>query len=160
METQELINERNELFESFKSEFSKQWRKSLIISILICLLIGLIIYSAVSGDMNWLTCTIVCVCLLIALCHDLLRIHKLTNADSAQDFVTLYDKHRKIHKWLFLIILPLAIFVIYTDPFIHNKIDNIIWLAALLLISFIANPPFHDPYKNSIDRLRELVQQP
>ena len=54
METQELINERNELFESLKSDFSKRARRSPIEFVLICLYVGLFMFFTVCGDINWL----------------------------------------------------------------------------------------------------------
>ena len=158
MEQEELINEKNELFEGFKSEFSKQAKRSKIGIVFICLFVGLFIASAVSGHINWLPCTIICILLFGAGCHSMIWHNKIAKADDAQEFLTIYDKNRKIEKWKTIICLLLFIAIITMD-FIGNKdIDRVIWYGALLVIILITRP-WQDPYKIDIDRLRKLVQQ-
>ena len=160
MEQEELINEKNELFESFKREFSKRARISPIEFVIICLFVGLFIYSAVRGNMNWLSCTIGSILLLGAGCYDLIWLNKITKAGNAQEFLTLHDKNRKVYKWMLIISLILLI-VIFTIEFISDKdMGSLIWFGALLVLSIILRP-WQDPYKDKkdIERLRKLVQQ-
>ncbi len=159
MEQEVFIKERDELLESFKSEFSKLMRKDIIWTVLLGLFIGLFIYNAVSEHIYWLQCTILCVCLLVPLCHNWFRIHQLANAGNAQDFVTTYDKHRKIGRWIYITCIPLFIIVVCLDLISGRDMDRLIKFAAVVTLCLIAHPPFHDPWKYDIERLRKLVQQ-
>ena len=158
MESQELINERNALFEGFKSYFSRKAKRNIIAFIIFCLLAGLFIYSAVIGDMNRLLCIVISIILLVMGSHAMIWHPKLAKADDAQEFLTIYDKYRKIGNWINLtcVIFIFAIFII--DQVISKDIKRIILYSAFLVIWLISRP-WQDPYKTDINRLRELVQQ-
>ena len=49
MEPQKLTNERDRLFENYKSYFSRQAKTSTITFVIFCVLAGLCIFSAVIG---------------------------------------------------------------------------------------------------------------
>ena len=49
MEPQELTNERNKLFENYKSYFSRHAKTSTITFVIFCVLAGLCIFGAVTG---------------------------------------------------------------------------------------------------------------
>ena len=158
MESQELINERNALFEGFKSYFSRKAKRNIIAFVIFCLLAGLFIYSAVIGDMNRLLCIVISIILLVMGSHDMIWHPKLAKADNAQEFLTIYDKYRKIRNWINLtcILFIFAIFII--EQVISQDIKRIILYGAFLVI-WIISRPWQDPYKTDINRLRELVQQ-
>ena len=83
--------------------------------------------------------------------------HKLAKANDAQEFLTIYDKNRKIGNWITLTsILLLLIPVIQLIK--SNGIEIGILFAAVLVLCLVARF-WKYPYMKSIDRLRELVQQ-
>ena len=89
-------------------------------------------------------------------------LNKITKAGNAQEFLTLYDKNRKVYKWMIIIsiIFLIVIFTIVCISSNDNMMDTLIWFNVLLFLSLILRPR-QDPYKykKDIERLRELVQQ-
>ena len=157
MEPQELTNEKNELFESFKRWASRQTKGSTISFVIFCLLAGLFLFSAATGYMNWLPCIVCCIIFLVVGSHGMIWYHKLAKANDAQEFLTIYDKNRKIGNWITLTsILLLLIPVIQLIK--SNGIEIGILFAAVLVLCLVARF-WKYPYMKSIDRLRELVQQ-
>ena len=99
MESHELTVEKNELFESLMRWYSSRSKVSTITFVVCCLLAGLCIFSAVIGHIDWLIGIAGCIILLAAGCHDIIWYHKLAKANDAQEFLTIYDKKRKIDNW-------------------------------------------------------------
>ena len=131
MEPQKLTNERDRLFENYKSYFSRQAKTSTITFVIFCVLAGLCIFSAVIGYMDWLPCIACCIVFLVAGSHGIIWYPKLAKADDAQELLTIYDKKRKIEKWtqaLFIIafIIMLVIFKV--------NISTVIFGGGLLLV--------------------------
>ncbi len=157
MEPQEIINERNGLFEGFKSYFSRQAKRSTISLVIFCVLAGLCIFSAIIGYMDWLPCIVVSIVLLVVGCPDMIGCHKLAKADDAQEFLTIYDKYRKFRKWISLTCV-LFLFAIFIEQAMNKDMKRIFFYGALLVLWLISRP-WQDPYKKDIDRLRELAQQ-
>lgn len=157
MEPQELINEKTGLFEGFKSYFSRQAKRSTITFVISCVLAGLCLFSAVSGYVDWLPCIVCCSVFLAVGCHVMIGHHKLAKANEAQEFLTNYDKYRKIGKCIALSCVLLLIAIVIEQA-IYKDIKRIIIYGALLVLSLISRA-WQDPYKRDIDRLRELVQQ-
>lgn len=156
MEPQELTNERDRLFENYKSYFSRQAKTSTITFVIFCVLAGLCIFSAVIGYMDWLPCIACCIVFLVAGSHGIIWYPKLAKADDAQELLTIYDKKRKIEKWtqaLFIIafIIMLVIFKVNISTFIFG---GGLLLVLLLPLSFLK-----DPEMKGIEWLRELVQK-
>ena len=158
MESQELTNEKNELFESLKRWFSKRAKVSTITFVIFCVLAGLCIFSAVIGYLDWIPCIACCIIFLLAGSHDMIWYPKLAKADDAQEFLTIYDKKRKTEKW---ITLTQALFIIaFIIILVIFKVDisTVIFWGGLLVLLFILSF-WKYPYMRYIDRLRELVQQ-
>ena len=156
MEPQELINERDRLFENYKSYFSRQAKTSTITFVIFCVLAGLCIFSAVIGYMDWLPCIACCIVFLVAGSHGIIWYPKLAKADDAQELLTIYDKKRKIEKWtqaLFIIafIIMLVIFKV--------NISTVIFGGGLLLVLLLPLSFLKDPEMKGIEWLRELVQK-
>ena len=156
MEPQELTNERDRLFENYKSYFSRQAKTSTITSVIFCVLAGLCIFSAVIGYMDWLPCIACCIVFLVAGSHGIIWYPKLAKADDAQELLTIYDKKRKIEKWtqaLFIIafIIILVIFKV--------NISTVIFGGGLLLVLLLPLSFLKDPEMKGIEWLRELVQK-
>ena len=156
MEPQELTNERNKLFENYKSYFSRQAKTSTITFVIFCVLAGLCIFSAVIGYMDWLPCIACCIVFLVAGSHGIIWYPKLAKADDAQELLTIYDKKRKIEKWtqaLFIIafIIMLVIFKV--------NISTVIFGGGLLLVLLLPLSFLKDPEMKGIEWLRELVQK-
>ena len=156
MEPQELTNERDRLFENYKSYFSRQAKTSTITFVIFCVLAGLCIFSAVIGYMDWLPCIACCIVFLVAGSHGIIWYPKLAKADDAQELLTIYDKKRKIEKWtqaLFIIafIIMLVIFKV--------NISTVIFGGGLLLVLLLPLSFLKDPEMKGIEWLRELVQQ-
>ncbi len=158
MEPQGLTVEKNELFESLMRWYSSRSKVSTITFVVCCLLAGLCIFSAVIGYMDWTIGIAGCIILLAAGCHDIIWYHKLAKANDAQEFLTIYDKKRKIDNWTTLICaLPLIAFIIWL---VIGKVDisKVIFCGGLLLLSLF-EVLGDEPKKKDINRLRELVQQ-
>ena len=159
MEPQELTNERNKLFENYKSYFSRHTKTSTITFVIFCVLAGLCIFGAVTGYMDWLPCIACCIVFLVAGSHGIIWYPKLAKADDAQELLTIYDKKRKIDKWT---AITCALFIIaFIIWLVISKVDisTVIFNGGLLFILFVV---FRDgPWntKKDIDRLRKLVQQ-
>lgn len=156
MEPQELTNERNKLFENYKSYFSRHAKTSTITFVIFCVLAGLCIFGAVTGYMDWLPCIACCIVFLVAGSHGIIWYPKLAKADDAQELLTIYDKKRKIEKWtqaLFIIafIIMLVIFKV--------KISTVIFGGGLLLVLLLPLSFLKDPEMKGIEWLRELVQK-
>ena len=156
MEPQELTNERDRLFENYKSYFSRQAKTSTITFVIFCVLAGLCIFSAVIGYWDWLIGIVGCIIFLVAGIHDMIWYPKLAKADDAQELLTIYDKKRKIEKWtqaLFIIafIIMLVIFKV--------NISTVIFGGGLLLVLLLPLSFLKDPEMKGIEWLRELVQQ-
>ena len=156
MEPQELNNERDRLFENYKSYFSRQAKTSTITFVIFCVLAGLCIFSAVIGYMDWLPCIACCIVFLVAGSHGIIWYPKLAKADDAQELLTIYDKKRKIEKWtqaLFIIafIIMLVIFKV--------NISTVIFGGGLLLVLLLPLSFLKDPEMKGIEWLRELVQK-
>ena len=156
MEPQELINERDRLFENYKSYFSRQAKTSTITFVIFCVLAGLCVFSAVIGYMDWLPCIACCIVFLVAGSHGIIWYPKLAKADDAQELLTIYDKKRKIEKWtqaLFIIafIIMLVIFKV--------NISTVIFGGGLLLVLLLPLSFLKDPEMKGIEWLRELVQK-
>ena len=156
MEQQELTNERDRLFENYKSYFSRQAKTSTITFVIFCVLAGLCIFSAVIGYMDWLPCIACCIVFLVAGSHGIIWYPKLAKADDAQELLTIYDKKRKIEKWtqaLFIIafIIMLVIFKV--------NISTVIFGGGLLLVLLLPLSFLKDPEMKGIEWLRELVQK-
>lgn len=156
MEPQELTNERDRLFENYKSYFSRHAKTSTITFVIFCVLAGLCIFSAVIGYMDWLPCIACCIVFLVAGSHGIIWYPKLAKADDAQELLTIYDKKRKIEKWtqaLFIIafIIMLVIFKV--------NISTVIFGGGLLLVLLLPLSFLKDPEMKGIEWLRELVQK-
>ena len=156
MEPQELTNERDRLFENYKSYFSRQAKTSTITFVIFCVLAGLCIFSAVIGYWDWLIGIVGCIIFLVAGIHDMIWYPKLAKADDAQELLTIYDKKRKIEKWtqaLFIIafIIMLVIFKV--------NISTVIFGGGLLLVLLLPLSFLKDPEMKGIEWLRELVQK-
>lgn len=156
MEPQELTNERDRLFENYKSYFSRQAKTSTITFVIFCVLAGLCIFGAVTGYMDWLPCIACCIVFLVAGSHGIIWYPKLAKADDAQELLTIYDKKRKIEKWtqaLFIIafIIMLVIFKV--------NISTVILGGGLLLVLLLPLSFLKDPEMKGIEWLRELVQK-
>ena len=158
MESHELTVEKNELFESLMRWYSSRSKVSTITFVVCCLLAGLCIFSAVIGYMDWIIGIAGCIILLAAGCHDIIWYHKLAKANDAQEFLTIYDKKRKIDNWTTLICALLLIaFIIWL---VIGKVDisKVIFCGGLLFLSLF-EVLGDEPKKKDINRLRELVQQ-
>ena len=154
MEPQELTNERNKLFENYKSYFSRHAKTSTITFVIFCVLAGWCIFGAVTGYMDWLPCIACCIVFLVAGSHGIIWYPKLAKADDAQELLTIYDKKRKIEKWtqaLFIIAFIIMLVIFKVD------ISTVIFSGAILclLLSFRF---LKDPEMKGIEWLRELVQ--
>ena len=158
MESHELTVEKNELFESLMRWYSSRSKVSTITFVVCCLLAGLCIFSAVIGHIDWIIGIAGCIILLAAGCHDIIWYHKLAKANDAQEFLTIYDKKRKIDNWTTLICALLIIaFIIWL---VIGKVDisKVILCGGLLFLSLF-EVLGDEPKKKDINRLRELVQQ-
>ena len=158
MEPQELTNERNKLFENYKSYFSKSAKVRTITFVIFCVLAGLCIFSAVIGYWDWLIGIVGCIIFLVAGSHDIIWYHKLAKADDAQELLTIYDKKRKIEKWTTLtcVLFIIAIIIVLV---VISKVDIKRFLLPGALVCLVLSFRFlKDPEMKGIDRLRELVQ--
>ena len=158
MEPQGLTVEKNELFESLMRWYSSRSKVSTITFVVCCLLAGLCIFSAVIGHIDWLIGIAGCIILLAAGCHDIIWYHKLAKANDAQEFLTIYDKKRKIDNWTTLICALLLIAFIIELVISKVSIAMVIFCGGLLLLSLF-EVLGDEPKKKDINRLRELVQQ-
>ena len=154
MEPQELTNERNKLFENYKSYFSKSAKVRTITFVIFCVLAGLCIFSAVIGYWDWLIGIVGCIIFLVAGSHDIIWYHKLAKADDAQELLTIYDKKRKIEKWTTLtcVLFIIAIIIVLV---VISKVDIKIFLLPGALLCLVLSK---DPEMKGIEWLRELVQ--
>ena len=158
MEPQELTNERNKLFENYKSYFSKSAKVRTITFVIFCVLAGLCIFSAVIGYWDWLIGIVGCIIFLVAGSHDIIWYHKLAKADDAQELLTIYDKKRKIEKWTTLtcVLFIIAIIIVLV---VISKVDIKRFLLPGALVCLVLSFRFlKDPEMKGIDRVRELVQ--
>ncbi len=161
MEPQELTVEKNKLFESLMWWYSRLSKISTILFVVFCLLAGLCIFSAVIGYMDWTASIVGCIIFLAAGSRYIFLYHKLAKANDAQEFLTIYDKKRKIDKWT---AITCALFIIaFIIWLVISKVDIglVIFGGGLLFFSFFVmfgDDPLTTT-KKDINRLRELVQQ-
>ena len=158
MEPQELTNERDRLFENYKSYFSRQAKTSTITFVIFCVLAGLCIFSAVIGYWDWLIGIVGCIIFLVAGIHDMIWYPKLAKADDAQELLTIYDKKRKIERWTTLIYALFIIAFIIGLVISKVNISTVIFSGALLCLVLLSKLE-KDPNMKGIEWLRELVQK-
>ena len=160
MESQELTIEKNKLFESLMWWYSRLSKVSTKLFVVLCLLAGLCIFSAVIGYMDWTASIVVCIILLAAGSRGIFLYHKLAKANNAQEFITIYDNKRKIDKWTAitcaLFIIAFIIWLVISKVDITSVIFNGGMLFLCLFVVFGDGPW---TTRKDINRLRELVQQ-
>ena len=166
MEQEELIQERDVLFESLKSGFSELFRKNRILFVTFCLIIGILVFGAIDGSIYWLGCLACCIFILIPVCHNMISFNKLAKAENAQDFLSMLDEYRKISKWMNIAYIPLGLIVIIMclisrKPDFNDVSWIIIFTAFYFALSWFGSNAFgardtRDQRNNDIARLREI----
>lgn len=168
MEQEELIKERDKLFQDIKTDIKERAKKFKIVSFVFIILAGLSIYSTVYGNMSPLICTIMCTCILVLLSYFMYCLNKNVKANNAQDFLTFYDKQKPMMKWMTIILSSLLAIAILIELISKKDISDLFMIAGMAIVtSFfsylgsIANGTREkqEDFKNNIQRLRELVQQ-
>lgn len=160
MEQEKLNIGKDELFESIKSAFAKQAKLGTIGFCIFCLLLGLYFVTIIIGAIQDVGIKeLVFFVVMLPLCIILGIIYKnrnskMANADSIQDLLAVYDKHKKIDKWLiaYSVVLLIAIFITVRDTSVSS-----FFFVIMLLVPTIFVPSIEQ--SNKIKRLRELVQQ-
>ena len=167
MEQEELIKERDKLFQDIKTDIKERAKKFKIVSFVFIILAGLSIYSTVHGNMSPLLCTLMCTCILVLLSYFMYCLNKNVKANNAQDFLTFYDKQKPMMKWMGIILSSLLAIAILIELISKKDISDLFMLAGMAIattlfshLGSIANGTREkqEDFKNNIQRLRELVQ--
>jgi len=167
MEQEELIKERDELFEDIKTDIKERAKKFMIVSFVFIILAGLSIYSTVYGNMSPLLCALMCACILALISSNMFWINKIIKANNAQDFLTFYDKQKPMMKWMSIILSSLLTIAILIELIGKKDISGLFMIAGMAIattlfsrLGSIANwtREKQEDFKNDIQRLRELVQ--
>ncbi len=168
MELEELIKERDELFEGIKNNIKGQAKKFMMGFVVFILLAGISIHSTIYGNMSPILCTIICVCILVLLSYFMYYFNKNIKANNALDFLTFYDKQEPMMKWISIILfslLTIAIIIHLIDKKDTFGFFVIVGMAlATTFFSYLGSTAHgtrekQEDLKNDIQRLRELVQQ-
>ena len=164
MEQEELIKERDELFESIKSDL-KEWAKiGFVLFIIFIILFGIAILSAVYGTMSPILSAVMCTCILVLLSYFTYCFNKNIKTNNAQDFLTFYDKQKPMMKWMSIILFSLLLIAILIELISKKDTFGLFMFAGMALVSYFFSYIGHtrdkqEDFKNDIKRLRELVQQ-
>ncbi len=160
MEPQELINERNELFESIKSDFAKQAKLRTIGFCIFCLLLGFFFFCLIIGMTHDVSIkeqvffvVMLPLCIILGVIYKN-RNSKMANADSAQDLLAVYDKHKKIDMCLIAYGVAILLAILIT---IRDSSSISILFVIMLIVATIYVPSLKQT--NKINQLRELMQQ-
>ena len=156
MEPQELINERNELFESIKRWFSKEVKPRSILFCFFCLILGCMLlyetfhHAVIIDQLIFSIMYVLCVIIGI-IC--ITWYNKISKADNALDLLAIYEKNKKIETCITVYSLLVVILAIVS-------IIRTLSLGSLLGIMLIS-PAIFIPtkkQKDEIEQLRKLVQ--
>ena len=167
MEQEELIKERDKLFQDIKTDIKGQAEKFMIGFIVFIILFGVAIYSTVYGNMSPLLCTVMCTCILVLLSYFMYCLNKNVKANNAQDFLTFYDKQKPMMKWMGIILSSLLTIAILIEFIGKKDISGLFMIAGMALatslFSYLVSAANgtrekQEDFKNNIQRLRELVQ--
>lgn len=155
MEQQKLINDKNELFESLKSEFANAAKtKSLLYCLFGLILVIKLLYETFHQAAT-IDQLIISVSLLLYIVIGALWInwyHKIAKTDNAQEFLTIYNKKKMIE--IISIIIALLVLVGILISTIKDLPIEFPLLITLIAIADLV-PTMK---KNEIKQLRELVQ--
>lgn len=168
MEQEELIKERDKLFQDIKTDIKERAKKFMIVSFVFIILAGLSIYSTVYGNMSPLICAIMCTCILVLLSSFMYCLNKNVKANNAQDFLTFYDKQKPMMKWMTIILSSLLAIAILIELISKKDISDLFMIAGMAIVTTLfsylgstanGTREKQEDFKNNIQRLRELVQQ-
>ena len=167
MEQEELMKERDELFEDIKTVLKERAKEFMIVSFVFIILAGLSIYSTVYGNMSPLLCTVMCTCILVLLSYFMYCLNKNVKANNAQDFLTFYDKQKPMMKWMGIILSSLLTIAILIELIGKKDTFGLFMIAGMAIVtsffSYLGSTANgtrekQEDFKNNIQRLRELVQ--
>lgn len=167
MELEELIKERDELFEDIKTVLKERAKEFMIVSFVFIILAGLSIYITVDGNMSPLLCALMCACILALISSNMFWINKNIKANNAQDFLTFYDKPKQMMKWMNIVLFSLLTIAILIEFIGKKDISGLFMIAGMALatslFSYLGSAANgtrekQEDFKNNIQRLRELVQ--
>ena len=158
MEHNEKTNEIDRLFERVRSEFTKRAKaKTVIFFLFILILASYVIMLAVQhADMMEQLIYSLMFCLSVAMgsCY-MTWFNKLTKADNAQDFLAIYDKNKKMEKWLIAYALIFLAAVVISIVSEYSIMFAIFFLALMMPALFVPN----QDQKCAAEELRDAIQQ-
>ena len=155
METKELTNEKNELFESLKRWFAKEVKPRSIIFCFFCLIMGcMLLYETFHGAAiidQLIFSVMYFLCVIIgSIC--ITWYNKIAKADNALDLLAIYDKNKKIETCVTVYCLLVVILAIVS-------IIRTLSIGSLLGIMLLS-PAIFVPtkkQKDEIEKLRKLI---
>jgi len=167
MDQEELIKERDELFEGIKTVFKERAKNFMIGSSVLIILAGLSIYITVYGNMSPILCALMCACILALISSFMFWINKIIKANNAQDFLTIYDKPKQMMKWMNIVLFSLLAIASLIELISKKDISDLLMIAGIALATSLFSKlgstanmtrEKQEDFKNDIQRLRELVQ--
>lgn len=165
MEHEKLNIGKDELFESIKNEFAKQTKLRTIVFCIFCLLLGIYFCTLIIGAIQnagikeqVFFAVMFPLCIILGVIYKN-RNSKMANADSAQELLAVYDKHKKIDKWMVAYDVVLLLAIIITVIF--NGINTSNGISFMLVFMLVIPTIFVLSLKQTskIEQLRELVKE-
>ena len=161
MEREDLIKERNKLFEKYRNESAKNGKNGLIAFILACLGSVLLLNMAINNSSikEQAFYTILFLSLGIVEFHRMNWNRKASKAENAHEFIAIYDKNKKIEKWINFIVIPIFAILFIVWEIYHGSLSSLLVFGiGVPLVYFIMRGPEIER-KKEINRLRELTQE-
>ena len=165
MEREELINEKNRLFNRLRNEMSEQANKSEILFWIFCVSSVLYLIFVVSDYFaepfdirDTIYFITVFVTTSVLLFYNTTLNKKVAKTDNAQDFLAVYNKYNKVRNWLFIaffttLLVTKAVWI----GFSKDDLINNVLLVGIITLLFLG--VFFSRQRKDIKRLRELVQE-
>lgn len=168
MEREELINEKNELFEKLRDKFEDQAMSNKICVRITCALIVFLlfieVYDIIGGNPVDIKEEIYYLVLfggpMVIGFFSMFMTQKIAKTENAEEFLVSYKKYNHTSCWIIAIFFTLlGIAGSYKHDFSRDSVvSNLIILAVIFVISFIIYY-FFNLERKDIKRLRELVQE-
>ena len=160
MEQEELINEKNRLFERLKSEQiqtpAKKWIGGLLFFGLATIFLLVVLFTE-GPTINLLGSIVLYFACIVAAVHNIIKQKKISKTDNPQDFLTVYDQSMKVDKWVkIVLVILLVIYAVF--EFLQGHTFLVI-CALGICVAFYLFRIASKQRKADIERLRELVRQ-
>ena len=157
MEQEKLNIDKDELFESIKSELAKHTKTKSILYCLFCLILGSkLLYEAFhhAAIIYQLIITVFFFLLVLIGVAWINWYHKIDKTDNPQEFLTIYNK-KKLIEIISTVLYLLALVGIMISIWSEHSFDLPLLITMLALVIIIPTKK----QKDKIEQLRELVQK-